>query len=121
MATRKLTHTNLENLIQVVVNSVEAPNTQRVYQSQLETFFDWYGSNGPAMPFDRALVQQYATAMRRHRKSPSSINQALAAIRKLATESYNHGWISHEVATAISGIKNSKRRGQNTGTWLTEE
>jgi hypothetical protein len=41
----------------------------------------------------RALVQAYVETLRQAERTPSTINQRLAAIRKLAREAAENGWL----------------------------
>jgi hypothetical protein len=53
--------------------------------------------------------------------APSSINQRLSAIRKLALEAADNGLMAPELAAGISRVKGAKRLGVRTGNWLNKE
>src|SRR5947209_14314424 len=53
--------------------------------------------------------------------APSSINQRLSAIRKLAIEAADNGALDPQVASGIRSVKGSRQEGRRTGNWLTRE
>jgi site-specific recombinase XerD len=66
-------------------------------------------------------VHAHVTYLKRNGVPASSINQRLAAIRKLALELADNKWIDESTAQSIKRIKNEKRRGQKLGNWLTQD
>ena len=50
--------------------------------------------------------------------SPSTINQRLAAIRKLATEAQRCGYVDSETAQAIVTVAGVGAKGRRLGRWL---
>jgi site-specific recombinase XerD len=67
---------------QLVANAVRSPHTRQAYAYALEQFFQWAAGRA----ISRQSVQGYVTGLGEIKFSPSTINQRLAAIRKLATE-----------------------------------
>ena len=67
---------------QLVGNAVRSPHTRQAYLYALEQFFQWAAGRA----ISRESVQGYVTWLGEMKFSPSTINQRLAAIRKLATE-----------------------------------
>jgi site-specific recombinase XerD len=67
---------------QLVHNAVRSPHTQQAYAYALEQFFQWAAGRA----ISRESVQGYVTWLGEMKLSPSTINQRLAAIRKLASE-----------------------------------
>jgi site-specific recombinase XerD len=55
------------------------------------------------------------------RLSPSTINQRLAAVRRLAYETADAGLLSPELAAGIKRVRGVKRLGVRLGNWLTAE
>ena len=51
--------------------------------------------------------------------SPATINLHLSAIRRLADEAAESGWLSSELAIGIRRVKGVKRLGRRVGNWLT--
>ncbi len=54
-------------------------------------------------------------------KSRSSINQALSAIRKLASEAADNGLLPPTLAYGVERVKGVKQTGVRAGNWLTKE
>jgi site-specific recombinase XerD len=53
--------------------------------------------------------------------SPSTINQRLAAIRKLASEAQRCGYVDSETARAIITVAGVSQKGRRLGRWLAWE
>src|SRR5919199_185642 len=53
--------------------------------------------------------------------APSSVNQRLSAIRRLATEAEDNGLLDPQVANGIRAVKGARREGRRTGNWLTRD
>jgi site-specific recombinase XerD len=53
--------------------------------------------------------------------APSTINQRLAAVRRLAYEASDAGLLSPELAAGIRRVKGVKQLGVRLGNWLTAE
>jgi integrase len=104
----------------VVLNSVSSPLTKRLYAKALDDFFAWRVSNG-CPPFDRATLQRHRSWLEEQRYAPSSINQRLAALRKLAREAAANRWLDAETAAGINQIPGVKQQGARIGNWLTKQ
>lgn len=50
-----------------------------------------------------------------------TVNQRLAAVRRLAYEAADSGLLSPELAAGIRRVKGAKQLGARTGNWLTED
>jgi len=61
----------------------------------------------------------YREAMQEAGRCPVSINKALSAIRRLATEAADQGALPHEIAARIESVPQVERRGKKLGNWLT--
>ena len=64
---------------QLVGNAVRSPHTRQAYHYALGQFFQWAAGRA----ISRESVQGYVTWLGEMKFSPSTINQRLAAIRKL--------------------------------------
>ena len=94
------------------------PQTTR-YRRALGEFFTWYQSNSTGEGFTRAVVQRYRSHLGERELASASVNLALAALRKLASEAAAHGGISPLAAAGIRGVPGARRSGVRTGNWLT--
>jgi integrase len=61
----------------------------------------------------------YRSFLERLSLSAATINLHLSAIRRLADESAESGWLSPELAIGIRRVKGVKRLGRKMGNWLT--
>jgi integrase len=88
-----------------------ASSTQAVYRHRLALFFAQPHKTG----FTRESVQSYIRGM----KEASVVNQTLSALKRLANEAAEAGWLAWPEAIAIARIKGKKVTGVRTGRWLT--
>ena len=110
----------LERLIALVLDTLPSVESKRAYRQALRDFFHWCEIEG-AGGFTKANVNAYRASLEARLLSPSTINQRLSAIRKLAMEAADNGFMPPDVASAISRVKGAKRHGIRTGQWLTRE
>jgi integrase/recombinase XerD len=104
----------------LALDAVSSPHTKRSYQAGLSSFFAWHRQEG-FPEFERATVQRYRSHLEASSLSPSSINVYLSAIRKLAAEAAENGFLDREVAGGIVRIKGVTQHGVRAGNWLTPE
>ena len=71
------------------------------------------------LTFNRSVVVRYRSFLERLSLSAATINLHLSAIRRLADESAESGWLSPELAIGIRRVKGVKRLGRKMGNWLT--
>ena len=102
---------------QLVGNAVRSPHTRQAYEYALEQFFVWAAGRG----ISRESVQGYVTWLGEMKFLPSTINQRLAAIRKLATEVQRCGYVDSETAQAIITVAGVSQKGRRLGRWLAWE
>ena len=110
----------LERIKALVLDTLPSPESKRAYGQALDDFFRWCDSESVG-EFTKAVVNGYRASLETRRLSPSTINQRLSAIRKLAMEAADNGLMPATVALAISRVKGAKRAGIRTGHWLTRE
>jgi site-specific recombinase XerD len=104
----------------VVLDSVTSGHTKRAYEHALDAFERWCAeTGGPRGHFTKATVQAYRAALEAAGLAASSINVRLSAIRKLAAEAADNGWLAPETAAAVARIRGAKRHGVRAGNWLT--
>lgn len=70
---------------------------------------------------NKATIQNYKSVLETRGLAPSSINQQLSAIRKLAAEAADNGLLDPALATGIANVKGVKQAGVRAGNWLTKE
>lgn len=108
----------LQKLIGLAVNAVNSPNSRVAYEKALTDFVAWHTAQGrPGLT--KATVQEYKTVLQGQGFSPSTINQRLSAIRKLAKEAADNGLIDQVIANGIENVKGVESSGVRTGNWLT--
>ena len=109
---------DLQVIISLVTGSVTSPHSRRSYGQGLANFLRWYDSQGrPGM--NKATVNGYRANLVDGGKSPSTINLAMSAIRKLVTEAADNGFLDPVLADGIRRIKGVSQAGIRTGNWLT--
>ncbi len=107
-------------IVQLVQDGLTSANSKRAYGKALDSFFDWHALNGrPTL--NKATIQHYKTTLAARGLAPSSINQHLSAIRKLAAEAADNGYLDATTAAGIGRIKGEKQAGTRAGNWLTRE
>src|SRR5215831_4154874 len=111
-------HHSLEPVKALVLNAVSSPLTREQYGKALDDFFDYRLREG-SQPFSRALVQAHRASLEEKGYAPASINQRMAAIRKLASEAAASGLLDHQTAASIRDVPGAKVRGTRMGNWLT--
>lgn len=103
----------------LVLDSVSAPITKALYRKALDDFFTWR-QNEANPAFDRAAVQAHRSWLEAQGYAASSVNQKLAAIRKLAREAAAAGLLDASTAAGIDQVAGIKQRGIRAGNWLTK-
>jgi integrase len=101
----------------VVLNSLASPGSRRVYQYAIEQFIAWYCSE-PRLAFNRIVVLRYRMFLEGRALAANTINQQLAAVRRLAYEAADAGLLSPELAAGIARVKGVKQLGHRSGNWL---
>jgi len=107
------------HLLELVVQSVPSPTSQRVYRMGVEQFFDWWGQQAPEEAFSRSLVQRFRVSLEARALAPRTINLRLAAVRKLAEEAAAENLLPLEKVAQIRSVKGAKILGGRAGNWLT--
>ncbi len=109
-----------ERVKALVLDTLPSPESKRVYRQALDDFFRWFEAAAIG-EFTKAAVNAYRVRLEARKLSPSTINQRLSAVRKLAIEAADNGLMSPTVAAAISRVKGAKQAGVRAGHWLTRE
>ena len=103
-----------------VLNSLGSPASRRVYEYAIDQFVAWYCSE-PRLAFNRIVVVRYRMFLESRHLAANTINQQLAAVRRLAHEAADAGLLSPELAAGISRVKGVKQLGFRAGNWLSAE
>ena len=101
-----------------MLNTLASAHSRRSYKHAIEKFIAWYCSE-PRLGFNRSVVVRYRSFLEGLSLSAATINLHLSAIRRLADEAAESGWLSSELAIGIRRVKGVKRLGRRIGNWLT--
>jgi integrase len=112
-----LTIPELEQSKAAVLNTLASVHSRRSYTFAIDRFIAWYCSE-PRLTFNRGVVVRYRSHLEGLSLSASTINSHLSAIRKLADESAESGWLTPELAIGIRRVQGVKRLGRKIGNWL---
>jgi hypothetical protein len=74
---------DLEPAKSAVLHSLPSPESRRSYEFAIQNFVQWYCSE-PRLALNRIVVRRYRMQLEQLRLAPSTINQRLAAVRRLA-------------------------------------
>ena len=111
---------DLDHSKSAVLNSLGSPASRRAYEFAIDEFIAWYCSE-PRLAFGRTVVARYRLSLEARGLAASSINQRLAAVRRLAYEAADCGLLSPELAAGIRRVKGVKQLGRRSGNWLSLE
>jgi site-specific recombinase XerC len=111
---------DLDHCKLAVLNSLGSPASRRVYEYAIDQFIAWYCSE-PRLAFNRIVVVRYRMYVESRGLAANTINQQLAAVRRLAHEAADSGLLSPELAAGISRVKGVKQLGFRSGNWLSAE
>lgn len=104
--------------LSLVLDSVQSLETRRHYARALLEFGQWRVTHVEA--FGPTSVSAWRNSLTEKGLSPSTVNQKLAAIRKLARLAASAGLLPLAHASAIAATRNVRRLGDRTGNWLTQ-
>jgi site-specific recombinase XerD len=111
---------DLDHCRLAVLNSLGSPASRRVYEYAINQFIAWYCSE-PRLALNRIVVVRYRMHLEGRGLAANTINQQLAAVRRLAHEAADSGLLSPELAAGISRVKGVKQLGFRSGNWLSVE
>jgi integrase len=114
----RLTVPELDQSKTTVLNTLASAHSRRSYKHAIENFIAWYCAE-PRLGFNRSVVVRYRSFLEGLSLSAATINLHLCAIRRLADEAAESGWLSSELAIGIRRVKGVKRLGRRIGNWLT--
>ena len=99
-----------------VLHNLSSPQSRRNYRFAIEQFITWYRSE-PRLALNRAVVLRFRLYLESLGLAPGTINQQLAAMRRLAYEAADSGLLSPELAAGIRRVKGVKQVGAHLGTF----
>ena len=111
---------DLDHAKSSVLNSLSSPRSRRNYKFAMEQFIAWYCSE-PRLSLNRTVVLRFRLHLESLRLAAGTINQRLAAVRRLAYEAADSGLISPDLAAEIRRVKGVKQLGCRAGNWLNRE
>jgi site-specific recombinase XerD len=111
---------DLDHCRVAVLNSLGSPASRRVYEYAINQFIAWYCSE-PRLALNRIVVVRYRMHLESRGLAANTINQQVAAVRRLAHEATDSGLLSPELAAGISRVKGVKQLGFRSGNWLSTE
>jgi hypothetical protein len=118
---RSLRLPDLDHCKRAVLNSLGSPASRSVYEYAIDQFIAWYCSE-PRLTFNRIVVVRYRMHLESRHLAANTINQQLAAVRRLAHEASDSGVLSPDLAAGISRVKGVKQLGfrlpRSSGAWF---
>jgi site-specific recombinase XerC len=111
---------DLDHCKSAVLNSLDSLASRRVYEYAIDQVITWYCSE-PRLAFNRIVVVRYRMYLESRHLAANTINQQLAAVRRLAHEAADAGLLSPELAAGISRVKGVKQLGFRSGNWLSAD
>lgn len=111
---------DLDHSKAAVLNALTSPASRRTYAYAIEQFVAWYCSE-PRLALNRIVVVRYRIHLEASGLAASTINQRLAAVRRLAHEAADCGLLSADLAAGIQRVKGARQLGHRTGNWLSLE
>ena len=108
---------DLDHSKSAVLNSLTSLASRRTYEYAIEEFIAWYCSE-PRLAFNRVVVTRYRMQLETRSLAAATINQRLAAVRRLANEASDCGLLSADLAAGIQRVKGAKQLGHRSGNWL---
>jgi site-specific recombinase XerD len=91
-----------------------SPSSARMYSARLTGYFTWLRGE----PVTRESVRLYLAYLSDTSSGPATLNQALAAIKRWASEAGELGAIPVSDAASISRIRSQQLMGARTGHWI---
>jgi integrase len=111
---------DLDHAKSSVLNSLSSPHSRRNYKFAMEQFITWYCSE-PRLALNRIVVLRFRLHLESLGLAAGTINQRLAAVRRLAYEAADSGLLSPELAAGIRRVKGVKQLGSRAGNWLNRD
>ena len=111
---------DLEHAKTAVLNRLTSPDAQRGYRHAIDEFVDCHCSE-LRLALNRTVVLRYRSHLESRQLAPGTINLRLGAVRRLAYEAADCGFLRTDSAAGIRRVKGVKKLGIRLGNWLTAE
>ena len=111
---------DLDHAKSFVLNSLSSPRSRRNYKFAMEQFITWCCSE-PRLALNRTVVLRFGLHLESLGLAAGTINQRLAAVRRLAYEASDSGLLSLDLAAGIRRVKGVKQLGSRWGNWLNRD
>ena len=109
-----------DRLARLALAGISSPQTFRAYSAAIDEFLTW-AQGQPVPQLSKTLVQQYKSMLLAKDLAPATINQRLAAVRRLAVEAADNGLLDPAVSAAIVRVHGVSSHGIRLGHWLDQE
>jgi site-specific recombinase XerD len=106
-----------ERLIRLALDGLASRHTCRAYRAALDEFLTWSQGQQPAV-MSKALVHRYKAMLIEKELAPATINQRLAAVRRLSQEAGDNGLLDASVASAVLKVRGIRLHGVRIGKCL---
>src|SRR6202162_5937985 len=87
---------DLDHAKTAVLNTLGSPDSQRSYRFAIDDFVAWYCSE-PRLAFNKTVVLRYRLQLEARHLSSSTIKVRLAAVRRLAYEAADSGFLCRAI------------------------
>jgi hypothetical protein len=111
---------DLDHTKAAVLNNLSSPHSRRNHKVAMEQFITGYCSE-PRLALNRAVVLRFRLYRESLGSAAGTINQRLAAVRRLAYEAADSGLLSPALAAGIRRVKGVKQLGSRLGNWLSSD
>lgn len=111
---------DIHSVIELVEDSLTSANSKRAYHKALNDFLTWYIDQGQPK-LTKAVIQRYRTLLIESGQSPATVNLRISAIRKLANEAADNGYLPQTIANGITRVKGIRMEGVRIGNWLNKK
>jgi site-specific recombinase XerD len=107
MTTQLARITDFAPLVALVTDTLNSEHSKRAYARAIAGFAAWYAGQG-SPGFSKKLINAYRAHLLDQGASPATVNQALAALKALAREGADNGYLSPATAAAVGRVKGVK-------------
>jgi len=105
--------------LKLVLDTMPSQESKRKYKQALIEFLRWQMAK--SISFNRESVHAWRSELEEQGLEPATINLKLSAVRKLASEASENGYLDERTAAGIAKVENVRQDGHKSGTWLTKK